>query len=116
MKRLLVILVAVAVLAGCVDWKRYPVVSVFNDSAVSGSFVLGSGFISETEYYFVFCQLPDGGLQRKKLSARDTVIYEDVAEGEPYLEQEYWTCQNRLHVPKGTVIRHMQIDGWAEDR
>ena len=123
MKRLAVVVavaflvLAVALLAGCgVKWKRYSVVSVFNDSTLTGSVVLGTGFISDKEYYFVFARLPDGGLKRLKLLSSETVVYEDVVAGEPYVEMEYWNLlSNRLHVPKGTVTRHMVIDGRAEE-
>lgn len=52
------------------------IVSLNNNSEVQGSFILGSGTISETEYYFYFVKQDDGGLYRDKVKTRNVVIYE----------------------------------------
>ncbi len=106
------------------------IISIKNESSVSGSFFLGSGGIGTSEHYYYFEKTNDGGIKRGQVSARHTVIYERGNETprvewthktikKPLLvrmgfkETDYITRQYgpyRLIVPENTVITRFQLD------
>lgn len=51
------------------------IVSIRNSSATSGSFLLGSGNISNTEYYFMFTKDEDGAFVRKQVPTKNSRLF-----------------------------------------
>ena len=73
--------VATAMTSNCVkdEFSRQDfsqeIVSIRNFSAASGSFFLGSGNISNTEYYFMFIKDGDGAFVRKQVPTKNSRLF-----------------------------------------
>ncbi|MBM3261279.1 hypothetical protein FJY93_02570 [Candidatus Kaiserbacteria bacterium] len=62
-----------------VESETVPLASLRSTDGLSGSFVLGSGIIGTTSYYFYYEKTPDGGYQPGKVEATNRVtIYEQA--------------------------------------
>jgi len=54
------------------------IISLYNESEVNGKFFrLGSGWIEETEYYFMFTQNADKSYSRIKIKVNSTKIFQE---------------------------------------
>ena len=110
MKKLWLILICFIFIISCTETYERKIASVYNDKEISGSFLLGSGYINEREYYFAFVKREDGGLIRANFPANVTIIYEGYQE--PYAIIEYYanTYLNvKLYVPSNTIIKEFKI-------
>ena len=107
--------------------KMCNIYSLKNDSEISGSFILGSGSIDESEVYLYFYKTKEGYVRGEKLVS-DTYIKE--VEGEPaalyciyqytrsrfgFFNKDYYknkTMHNGkyvLRVPKGTIVQEFKV-------
>lgn len=104
--------------------KTHEMVSLNAKNEVSGSFVLGCGDISESEYYFTFIKVKDNTYKRKKFKSIETRIHETNIDAPSVMKRIYtertssWIlpdclCPNdtkyTLKVPKGTIIKEFNI-------
>jgi hypothetical protein len=123
MKKLYLIFLILCFVVSCDSkdiHKKYPIVSVFNDKEIQGSFILGCGTIKNVEWYYFFVQLTDGGLIRRAHPAKFIIVYE--GHNEPYitytqkncLGSRDWINENghwsdiydfKIYVPAGTIVR-----------
>jgi hypothetical protein len=105
---------------------RTPIVSLRNERAISGSFLLGSGYIEGTEYYMTYAH-ERGGLRRIQLPARSTYVYQDENEA-PYMAWQtihykagLWLTiwpritdsqetMRDLHVPTNTIVTEFKLN------
>jgi len=82
------------------------IMSISRGSSVEGHFVLGSGTIEETSYYFYYYET-DKGIKLGKVEADDTYIVE-TSEFIPSIyevkEANTFLTYNILYVPVGTVM------------
>lgn len=107
-----------------IDSKLY-IYSIKNQSAISGSFFLGSGNISSTEYYYTFYQDSDGAFRRWQIPAHDARIFMDT-DNRPYISYQTivykpnkWIALfgpsskietlKDIHVPQNTIIQKFEI-------
>jgi len=99
-----------------------PIVSMYNDQQISGSFFLGSGTIDETEYYFCMEKIEENRYKRLQVPAKHTIICESDTESpkykytieksvyEKFLVLDFSDISNReLVVPKNTIIKQFSI-------
>jgi len=104
------------------------IISVNNDNQIN-SFVLGSGYINEVEYYFYFVKTNDGGYIRGKIMASNVTIYENneisprlqwikyIPKQEKITKYLFGDLSNRVYdnkdykliVPKGTIMREFKL-------
>lgn len=111
---------------------HHDIVSIKNDSNLSGSFFIGSGSINQTEYYVYFIRMEDGGFKRDMVQSNKAVIYEIIDENQtPKIEwtiktsKVHWLVQfgydqfdierrieghYRIFVPKGTIIQQFNLN------
>lgn len=105
---------------------HHPIASLSINSETNGSFMLGSGYINEIEYYIFYKIHGNDRYSREKIRVRGTMIVESN-ETEPQLRYDYETIEgniwigqtmvrdlrevkNReLIVPKGTIIKEFNI-------
>ena len=102
------------------------IVSLRNNSEMSGSFFLGTGTIGETQYYYYYKDLGDGKYKHDKVAVWRTTIqetdtvspcfemYEDRFTKdyswlipEAFALNRPWKCT--LVVPKGTIIKEFKL-------
>jgi len=106
----------------------YDIVSLRNDSAISGSFFLGCGNIRGSEYYYCFKKKDDGSFRRVNISTSDSSIFENDkvsprVEWTEYTYKKKWWYRSGLNyfdrcattnseytiiVPRGTVIQKFE--------
>ncbi len=96
--------------------------SLGNDKYLNGDFMLGTGTISETDYYFFYVKTVRG-MSRIKVRVYDTYLIETDSRRPEYVEvvQKYddegrfWKviCDdklfNKLYVPTGTIVREFSV-------
>jgi hypothetical protein len=90
------------------------------EGTVSG-FIVFSGTVDETEYYFCMKKRDDGGYERIKIPAEETVVYEDADENPRIVsysqstEDTFWTWEERkvtryaMHIPRGSIVKKFEI-------
>jgi hypothetical protein len=89
-----------------IEVKTVDLVSLNDGNSLSGSFFLGSGYISNYQVYSYYYKVGDG-YARNMIYASRTVIYMDE-DTKPYLKS---TAVNgnwpyyELHVPRGTIVK-----------
>lgn len=108
--------------------QRVEIASLRTQEGLSGSFFLGSGTISQTEYYYMLKRTERGGVVRLQLRAHDCYIFEDEQErpnvswqvvtyappawytwpGWIDLSYERRTAYD-IHVPRGTIIQQFSV-------
>lgn len=105
------------------DDVKIPIYSIRNQGEANGRFILGSGFISSSEYYVAFVD-NRGGLIRAKYPSYSTTVFQDS--DEPYVMYQtvtyrasYWVApfitywkkdtSMDLHVPKDTIIEKFEL-------
>lgn len=84
--------------------------SIETTAEISGSFTLGRGTINNTDYYWCYRELEDGGKQRYKFEVDKTTVYENLQSGDrPYVEVITdgfnQLVEYRLYVPKNTIMQ-----------
>jgi hypothetical protein len=129
MKKLLSLLFIIILFYGCgMDdkvLKQIPVVSIFAERGIHGSFFLGTGTIDTRDYYFYFIRMPDGGLKRIQIRSSMVVIYEGYdnpymtwigwksVTPDRYVEACFdcltWSSQVKLYLPRNTIIKKFEI-------
>lgn len=93
--------------------------------SISGSFVLGSGSISGSSYFYTLTEVQDGMIMKEKYSINDTFLKETgnhkVVEYKKsfyntrytYLTGDKSPVHSRswylIEVPKGTIIEHYEV-------
>lgn len=84
--------------------------SIETTAETSGSLALGCGTINNTDYYWCYREVEDGGKQRYKFEVDKTTVYENLQSGDrPYVEvitdgfNQIVEC--RLYVPENTIIQ-----------
>jgi hypothetical protein len=98
------------------------IVSLNNQSTLSGSFILGSGTISNREYYFMFAKNSEGGFYRYTVPSNRSTIFEidgsdsRVETFSPVMGDTLkWFAfpigpsNYNIYVPKGTVIQQFSV-------
>ncbi len=81
---MLMIMVTASILVASSSWKvetyrdeySTQIYSLKNVNDIEGTFFLGSGYIDNQEYYYMFQKYEDGGLRRIKLLSRDSILYQ----------------------------------------
>lgn len=94
--------------------------SLKNKSDVAGSFFIGSGSISETEYYYFYYK-SKYGFERHKLETHNVSI-DETDDSRPRLVERIRTYKGKhfkwydmstnkyiMYVPKGTIIRQFRV-------
>lgn len=124
-----VVLMAIAGIVGGklpvvgVEKERIELISLRDDSDLSGRFFLGSGFINSTEYYFYYSQANNGGYIPGKIPVDNVTIFEDQTENAYIIVLKpkfinpvsYWIAlipnetMYEVHVPPGTILRQFSI-------
>jgi len=108
-------------IAACQQNKRLsrdvnvPIISVFKESQMSGSFILGCGGFSNEMYYFVYIKKPNNSLIFKKFKAGWVEIYEDS--DSPHIICDTWngdihyngSRKIEIHVPPNTITREFKL-------
>ena len=140
MKKVLILLMCLLFLSGCYDYniplnQEAKIYSICAVDSISGSFFLGSGYISSDRYYYFYIE-QEGGLVLCKSNASDAIIYEtdlltpkiaisceNFALGINYTVEEF-VSRNikynlddseihvksiKLYVPKGTIIKEFKL-------
>lgn len=96
---------------------EYKIVSLRNRNNISGSFILGSGYISEKEYYYTFKKVSNNSYKRLKIPTDNTTIIE-TNKKEPKLVKYQRSAVfglvdkgefYKLYVPKGTIIKKFKV-------
>ncbi len=80
--------------------------SVSLNSELEGSFVIFAGSINQEQYYFFYKEKGDG-FMLDKVSAEQTIIIETDETPRLVFSPCY---ENKLYVPKGTLILDYKID------
>lgn len=79
-----------------------------------GSFMLGSGYINETMYYYVYQATEDGGKELKKYDSDDVTIYETLKSSEqPYIEilkEDALTTHIKMYLPENSIIEEYHVN------
>jgi len=106
--------------------QRISVYSLRNESGVNGSFFLGSGNISRTEYYYTFIRDARGGYERFKIQSSICYLFQDENES-PYISWQdvyyrppkwllIWPSFSNMrqtkydiHIPENTIIQKYEI-------
>lgn len=83
-------------------------VSIQYQNEQTGSFYLGFGNVSDTDYYVCYKVREDGGKELVKFKVEDTIIYDILAADEmAYAEVSVngygYTKEVKLYVPKDTI-------------
>ena len=84
--------------------------SIETTAEISGSFTLGCGTINNTDYYWCYREVEDGGKQRYKFEVDKTTVYENLQSGDrSYVEvitdgfNHLVEC--KLYVPENTIMQ-----------
>ena len=99
------------------------IISIKTNDVISGRFLLGSGSINQTEYYFYFYKTINGGYARGKKNVNITEIIEDDTQN-PHIEVLTTTYESKtgwfkvgdeteenykIIVPKGTILNKFEL-------
>ena len=101
------------------EWRKVELISIDKgDLELRGSFVLGSGTIGGTVYYYVYGTDPFSNCIRLyKIHAHSVKIYEDSEE--PYMmvrvrtncgPEILWHIEPSLHIPPNTIIKEFNMN------
>jgi hypothetical protein len=91
--------------------------SLKDGSTVTGSFILGSGYINGRDVYIYYTKNVDGGYVRNSIDTARTIIYMDE-NSKPYLISHYvetdelreqFISRYSLHVPNGTIMKTFTV-------
>lgn len=91
--------------------------SLKDGSTVTGSFILGSGFVNGRDVYIYYTKNADGGYIRNSIDTARTIIYMDE-NSKPYLISHYvetdelreqFISRYSLHVPNGTIMKTFTV-------
>lgn len=98
------------------------ILSVENQNSLTGSFVLGTGSISNRNVYVFYKKTSDGGLLKDYVNAYSTPVYEDNTVSPRIVEfthyKDYpkifpWKYESsktyKIYVPEGTVIKEFSL-------
>jgi hypothetical protein len=116
MKKVVIILFILGLMACERITSTYPIYSARNESEIvgggGGNFLIWTAFVSEEEYLFTFYK-DEEGIKRAKVAMHEIVIIEDGG-NEPY--GVFTWCQNHsawedviLHVPENTIVREFSL-------
>ena len=114
----LLILLAIVLLAGCAPVvTTSPIVSLDLGSSINGSFILGTGRIDGSFFYYVYVVREDGGLVLERFYRERVVLYEiRSGEGDPRIERTHipgkydWVDRVKIWMPAGSVTREYNAD------
>ncbi len=98
--------------------------SLKNSTSVEGSFTLGSGYIQETENYFVFYKDADGAFRRWSAPVRDCRLF--LKNETPFIHYQKVTCKSpfwltyispseetttlfNMVVPENTLVQKFEV-------
>jgi hypothetical protein len=111
----------------CTNWQtEQGIISVNRDTSITGSFILGTGAIGSTQYYYAYVEKPDGYLL-ERYRIRNTFIVEGTQE--PKVVFKHYTCPKKvlsflwfgeyertrkdikrvIHVPTNTILREFKL-------
>ena len=84
--------------------------SIETTAETSGLFTLGCGKINDTDYYWCYREVEDGGKQRYKFEVDKTTVYETLQRGDqPYVEVITdgfkQLVEYKLYVPENTIMQ-----------
>ena len=98
------------------------ILSVGNQNSLTGSFVLGTGSISNRNVYVFYKKTYDGGLLKDYVNAYSTPVYEDNTVSPRIVEfthyKDYpkifpWKYKSsktyKIYVPEGTIIKEFSL-------
>lgn len=88
-----------------------PIYSLERSDHLGGSFVLGTGSVSEHPVYYFYME-KDGGYILTSANAEYTILVETNATKPRY--EQYGiisSCNNRLFVPEGTIKKQFKANG-----
>lgn len=106
------------------------IISLNKEYMLDGNFILGSGVISQTRYYFFYQKIGSNTFKETHIPVNDTVICEDVLETNDYPKINWITkihespkwlrlgirdrhetlpISYTIHVPKNTIVRELKM-------
>ena len=93
----------------------YNITSLDVGSDSKGRFCMGSGYVEDEEYYFVYEILEDNGKKLRKLKSSKTTVYDnltadDQAYVEIYMLFGLYEHEIRIYVPEGSFIEQYDFD------
>ncbi len=124
MKKIITIIAIIAALLGTLgcypedgDPITYEVVALTNRASLEGTFFLASGYMKEELYFYAYIRKENGAIVLEMSKAKYAEIYEEDRDDAILIKYRYAFYAGRnqyidhqYYVPKGTVIRGINLD------